>query len=295
MEATDLLVVSRLSVTYPSMRGRPSGHAEAALCDVSLSIPRGVVYVLLGEDGAGKTTLAKVLAGAIPTGQYTGEMWLDGVSYAPRSLMEGVRQGVSVVPRPVSLFSHMSVAENIMITSWQHDRRLLAGRRRIEDLAEERLAHWGMDVDLATRVMDLSPLQQRQLMIARALGAQPRLLILDEPLAAISGEHAASRLLYNVHRIASEGITCLYLARRPVEASRVASIVSVLCNGSVVETWAEPPFDERALQAAMASQRHPWAAVRSDWDVPGRDDFGDSDGQLGGLRQAFERWFRPHS
>lgn len=295
MPAPEMLVVSQLTVTYRRGRDQPPASVAPALRDVSLTVPHGAVCVVLGEDGAGKTTLAKVLAGAIPAGRYAGQMWLDGQPYAPRSLTDAVRRGVAVVPRPVSLFSHMSVAENVMIASWRRGRGVVTRRRRLEDLAAETLAHWGVEIDLAAQVDALTPLQQRQLMIVRALGAAPRLLILDEPLAAITGEHAASRLLYTVHRIAAEGITCLYLARRPVEASRIATQVTVLCDGAVAGVWADPPFDERALQAAMASQRaaDQWADTRPDWNVPGRDDFGGNGGQLGGWRAALERWVRP--
>ncbi len=295
MTAPEMLVVSHLTVSYRRGRDQAPATVVPALRDVSLTAPRGAVCVILGEDGAGKTTLAKVLAGAIPAGRYVGQMWLDGQPYAPRSLTEAVRRGVSVVPRPVSLFSHMSVAENAMIASWRRGRGMLTLRRRLEDLAAEVLAHWGVEIDLAAPVAELTPLQQRQLMIVRALGAAPRVLILDEPLAMITGEHAASRLLYTVHRIAAEGITCLYLARRPVEAARIATQVTVLCDGAVAGAWAGPPFDERALQAAMASHHaaDQWADTRPDWNVPGRDDFGENGGQLGGWRVPFGRWFRP--
>ena len=215
-----------------------------ALDAVSFAVRQGTVHAILGEDGAGKTTLAKILGGAIPTDKTTGQILLDGQPLVLRSLVDGIHRGVAIVPRKISVFDHMSVADNVMVASWQQNRRFAISRRRTESQAEELLARWGIAIDLSVSVRTMSALQQRELMIARSLAASPRLLILDEPLSGIAGHHAASQLLLAVRRLADRGATCLYLARRPAEAMQVAQMITVLRDGVVAGTWERIQFDE---------------------------------------------------
>ena len=163
-------------------------------------------------------------------------------------------------------------------------------RRRTEDQAREVLAHWGIDLDLGASVRAMSPLQRRYLMIARGLAASPQLVVLDEPISGIPGQHAASQLLLTIRRIAERGVTCLYLAKRPAEAMQVAQAITVLRDGEVVNTWERIQFDEAELLAAMASQRLGDSRVERN-----EDDFDERGGLFGPLREALERWVRPGS
>ena len=160
-----------------------------------------------------------------------------------------------MVPRKIAVFDHMSVSDNLMVASWQQDRRFVTSRRATESRASDLLARWGIDLDLSASVRAMSPLQQREMMILRALAAAPQVLILDEPLAGITGQHAASQLLLAVRRLVDRGATCLYLTRRPAEAMQIAQTITVLRDGAVNGTWERIQFDEAVLSVAMASQR----------------------------------------
>lgn len=278
METPCLLEISHLTAVYGTF---------VALDDVSLCVAHGAVHAIVGEDGAGKTTLAKIVVGAMPAGSYAGELHFAGQPLHLRSLAEGVRAGISIIPRKMALFQHMSLAENVMLASWQHDRRLFSTARDTERRARELLDRWRIDIDLTTPVSALSAAQQRLVMIARALGAEPTLLILDEPLTGIGGQHAASQILWTIRRIASEGVACLYLTRRPAEVIQVAGTATVLRDGAVAGTWQHPGFDEMAMLRSMVSQRLESPTARAD------DDFGADDDRFGSLRQAIDRWLRP--
>lgn len=280
MDQTCHLEISHLTLSYGDY---------TALDDVALCVAPRSVHVVLGEDGAGKTSLMKVLSGAIPAGGYTGELRLAGELLAPRSLADGVHAGISIVPRKIAVFERMSVADNVMIASWQRERRFVRLGRETERRATELLEAWKFNIDVGAPVQSLSALQQRQLMIARALAIEPNLIVLDEPLFGISGQHAASQLFWTVRRIVDHGITCLYLTRRLTEAMQVADVVTILRDGQVAGSWQRPDFDEPAMLAAMASQR------LGDRPRPVEDDFGDGGGWFGPLRETFDRWFKPGS
>ena len=231
MESASLLDVNQLTMAYAA--------GALALDGVSFSVTQGALHAILGEDGAGKTTLMKILGGAIPTDKTTGQILLGGQPLVLRSLADGIHRGIAMVPRKIAVFDHMSVSDNLMVASWQHDRRFVTSRRATESRASDLLARWGIDLDLSASVRAMSALQQRELMMLRALAASPQVLILDEPLSGIAGHHAASQLLLAVRRLVDRGATCLYLARRPAEAMQVAQTITVLRDGAVVEHGSE--------------------------------------------------------
>lgn len=229
--------------------------AVVALNDVTFSVAAGEVHGVLGEDGAGKTTLMKILGGYLPSKAYSGVVRLAGQPLALTSIKDGLRHGVALVPRPLAVFDHMSVAENATMARSETQRRFNLSRRNVDRQAEEVLRRWEIPIKLGDQVRDLSPLQRRQLMIANALGVEPVLVVLDEPLAGMPDGRSISGVVRLVRRMAERGVTCLCLARRPVDATLVADHITVLRDGALVGQWRREDFDEPALAAAMASQR----------------------------------------
>lgn len=279
METPNLLVVNHLTMAFGDL---------VALDDVSLQVGAGSMDVILGEDGAGKTTLLKILSGAIPAGDYSGEVLLDGKPLILRSLADGLQHGVTIVPRKIGVFDRMTVADNVMMARWQHEHRFVSSRKATESKAEEVLARLSIAIDLGAKVASMSPVQQRQLMIARALAVDPKLVVLDEPLTGIAGHHAASQLLRTARRVAELGVTTIYLARRTAEALQVADVITVLRDGAVAGIWTRPDWDEAAMVSAMASRRL--------GDAPrthSEDDFAEPAGPFGSLRNVFDKWWRP--
>lgn len=245
-ERDNLLRIEHLTVAYDSF---------VALDDISLVIRAGEVHSVLGEDGAGKTTLMKIVSGYIPAGGYTGQVLLSGRPLELSSIRDGLDRRIVMVPRKISLFDHMSVAENVTMTKGELDRRFTFSRRSTRDDAAAVLKHWEIDVSLEADVRTLPPLRRRQLMMANALAVEPQLLVLDEPFSAMPDARSVSVLVRLVLRVAAEGVTCLLLERRPSNAVLVADTITVLRDGKVAGEWQRADFDESTLAAAMASQR----------------------------------------
>jgi ABC-type sugar transport system ATPase subunit len=266
-----LLQVEHLTIAYGS---------AMALSDVAFAVLAGEVHGILGEDGAGKTTLMKIIGGYIPAGSYSGQITLQGRPLQLRSIKDGLRNRIAIVPRKIALFDHMSVAENVTMASGEIQRRLTVSPRTAQKQAEAVLRRWEIVVPLNADVRSLSPLQRRQLMIANALGVDPLLLVLDEPLAGLPDSRSISVMVRTVRRLAERGVTCLCLARRLADATLVADHITVLRDGAVAGQWRREDFDEPALAAAMASQRayDPEAATQY-------DDFGQRKGVL-------DHWFK---
>jgi ABC-type sugar transport system ATPase subunit len=266
-----LLEIEHLTMAYGTV---------VALNDVTFSIAAGQVHGVLGEDGAGKTTLMKVLGGYIPGDEYGGSIRLAGQPLALRSIKDGLRSGIALVPRLLAVFDHMSVSENVTMARSETQRRFSLSRRNVDKQAEDVLRHWEIPIRLGDQVRDLSPLQRRQLMIANALGVEPVLVVLDEPLAGMPDGRSISGVVRLIRRMAERGVPSLCLARRPIDATLVADHISVLRDGAVAGEWRRNDFDEPTLAAAMASQR------AYDPEVVKRyDDFGQR-------RGVFDHWFK---
>ena len=261
-----LLAVEHLTMAY---------GATVALNDVTFSVLAGQVHGMLGEDGAGKTTLMKILGGYIPSDEYSGAIRLAGQPLGLSSIKDGLQHGVALVPRLLAVFDHMSVAENATMAHGEVHRRFSVSRRSAEKRAAEVLKHWEIAISLGAQVRELSPLQRRQLMIANALAIEPVLVVLDEPLAGMPDGRSISGVVRLIRRMAERGVTCLCLARRPVDATLVADHITVLRDGTLVGQWRREDFDEPTLATAMASQRayDPEARTR-------HGDFGEHSGLL---------------
>jgi ABC-type sugar transport system ATPase subunit len=258
----------------------------AALDDVSLRVGRAEVHAVVGESGAGKTTLMKILGGFIRAGDYGGQIRLAGEALKLRSAADALRAGIAIVPRKVAILENCSVAENIALSSSQVRRSFWMSRTADYTASQALLHDWSIDIDPVAPVRTLSPLQRRFLMIARGLAVNPKLVVLDEPLTDVAGFHAAAQLLRFVRRMAEHGVTCLYLTQRVPDALVVANAITALRDGRVVDTWQGPAFDADAITTTLPGSR---AALAN----PAADDFGDSGGIFGPLNDYFNRIMRP--
>ncbi len=199
---------SELPVQLEFSHVTKSYAALAALDDVSLAIHRGAVHAVVGEAGAGKTTLMKILGGFIRAGDYSGEVRLEGEPLAFRSPSDALKRGIAIVPRKFTVLENSSVADNITLASWQLRKSFWVSRGAEAERSRQLLEEWSIDIDIDAPVASLAPLQKRLLMIARALAIDPKLIVLDEPLADVPGFHASAQLLRFVRRLGEHGMTC---------------------------------------------------------------------------------------
>lgn len=204
-----------------------------ALRDASFELLAGEVHALVGENGAGKSTLIKVITGALlPDG---GELTLDGEPVAENSPSISKSLGIAAIYQQPALFPELTVAENIAIgleRSGAFGRVKWGERRRI---ARELLNRVGARIDTETTAAQLSMPQQQLVEIARALGADAKLLIFDEPTASLS-EEDTQNLFRVIRELQSRGVGIIYISHRLEELPVIADRVTVLRDGQTIGT-----------------------------------------------------------
>jgi len=228
-----------------------SFDAVAALRDVSFDLQAGEVHALVGENGAGKSTLVKIISGAeIPD---AGAIEIAGQSVTSSSPQLSRELGVAVIYQQPALFPDLSVAENIALRSersralgfvgWPNRRRV--ARRLLDDA--------GCDAHVDALAGSLSMPQQQLVEIAAALGANARILILDEPTASLSNREVEN-LFGLIDRLRSRGVGMIYISHRLEELQRVADRVTVLRDGRHVETGAMTDMTRERLIRLMVGR-----------------------------------------
>jgi D-xylose transport system ATP-binding protein len=204
--------------------------AITALGGVSFDLRAGEVHALCGENGAGKSTLIKLLAGVHPHGSYEGEILIDGRPAAFGSTRDAERAGIAIIHQELALFPEMSVGENLFLGALPQ-RRGRIDWDRVYAKAAATLADCGIALDPATRVADLGVGHQQLIEIARAVARKPRVLVLDEPTAALA-QHEIATLLKLVRRLRDGGVACVFISHKLDEVFAVADRITVLRDGT---------------------------------------------------------------
>ena len=207
-----------------------------ALHDVTLAIESGEVLGLVGENGAGKSTLMKILGGAYPAGTFTGEVVIGTRVQAFRSPRDARRAGIAVVHQELSLIPDMSVADNLVLGReptrfgvFDSARAHAQARKMLRDVLGADAA--GIDVDAPAGHLGIG--MQQMLEIARALSEEARVIVLDEPTAALTDGETA-RLFELVRARRSAGTSFIYISHRLDEIAALCDRVAVLRDGELV-------------------------------------------------------------
>jgi ABC-type sugar transport system ATPase subunit len=204
--------------------------SATVLRDVSFDIPVGGCVAFVGENGAGKSTLAKCLVGAHQPD--SGEILIDGRAVLLVTPADARRMGIGFLPQELANVPAMSVAENIVLGSWP-SRGGFTSQRTIRARARSVLRRLGVDLDLDAR-MSTQPLGVRQLAeIAKALLQESRLLVLDEPTAALSKQDS-EKLFQVVRRLTKDDVSIIFISHRMDEVHEFADTVHVMRNGRLV-------------------------------------------------------------
>ncbi len=206
-----------------------------ALDGAELEARPGEILGLCGENGAGKSTLLKILAGVYAHGSFDGELVLEGAPLTLRSTAEARAAGIAIVHQELMLVPEMTVAENLMLG--REPRRFgFVDGATLEAAAAALLARFGEDaIDVRAPVHTLGIGLQQVVEIVRALGDDARVLVLDEPTAALTGDEAA-RLFATLKRLAAGGTTCIYVSHRMDELFALCDRITVLRDGKTVGT-----------------------------------------------------------
>jgi D-xylose transport system ATP-binding protein len=208
-----------------------------ALRGANLSVRAGEIMGLCGENGAGKSTLLKVLGGAYAFGTYTGDVSVDGRVRKLRGPVDARNAGVAVVHQELMLVPELTVAENLLLG--REPRRFgLLDEVRIEVEARSALKRfgWGERIDVTKPVRELGIGLRQIVEIVRALALDARILVLDEPTAALTGQEAKI-LLGWLKSLREQGTTCIYVSHRLDEVFELCDRVTVLRDGRTAGTF----------------------------------------------------------
>lgn len=205
-----------------------------ALDNVNLKVAEGEIHALVGENGAGKSTLMKVLSGVYPLGSYAGEIHYDGELAGFSGIADSERLGIIIIHQELALVPLLSIAENLFIGN-ECARGGIMNWPETYRRTEELLKKVGLKEQPATSVDSLGVGKQQLVEIAKTLSKDVRLLILDEPTAALS-ETDSQALLDLLLELKSQGITSIIISHKLNEVRRVADTITVLRDGATVST-----------------------------------------------------------
>ena len=205
-----------------------------ALKGVSFDLRPGEVHALCGENGAGKSTLIKLLSGIHPHGSYDGDVLVDGEVAKFISIRDAERAGVAVICQELALVHEMSVSENMFLGT--EPRRFgLIDWDRVFSESQKQLAQFNIDIDPSAKVSSLGIGRQQLVEIAKAVAKRSRILILDEPTAALT-EQEVRTLLDIVRELRGRGIGCVYISHKLDEVFAIADRITVLRDGQSIVT-----------------------------------------------------------
>jgi ABC-type sugar transport system ATPase subunit len=221
-----------------------------ALNDVSIQIRPGEIHALVGENGAGKSTLMKILSGAYPRDD--GKIFMDGVAIEIRNPADALRHGIVMIYQESSLSKELSVAENIFcgrlptvgpFVNW----KLLYER------TSEVLARFNANISPRTLVKNLSPAQCQMVEIAKALSISARVIVFDEPTAALTRSEAET-LFQVMHSLKEAGISIIFITHRLAEVFQTADRITVLRDGAWVITADLESMNEEKIIVSMVGR-----------------------------------------
>ncbi len=220
------------------------------LSGVNLELRRGEVLALLGENGAGKSTVSAIIAGLVqPT---HGRMTWQGRPYAPTAPADALSAGIGLIHQEMRLLPDLSIAENVFVGRLP-TRGGRVDRAEINRRAADELGRLGLNLPPTTLVRDLGVAAQQQVEIAKALTLDAELLILDEPTAALGGDEADG-LFEQIAELKAAGVTFIYISHRLDEIARIADRIAVLRDGQLVATHDNAQVPLRVLVEEMVGR-----------------------------------------
>ncbi|WP_174803456.1 sugar ABC transporter ATP-binding protein [Martelella limonii] len=229
---------------------RKSYGPVEVLHGIDLDIHAGEVVALLGENGAGKSTVSNVISGTVLPS--SGTMTWQGAVYAPATPREAIDAGVGMIHQELLLLPHLTIAENIFVGRYPMKNGRV-DRAEMNRRAEHGLDRLGLTISPRRKVENLSTASQQLIEIAKALTLNAKLLILDEPTAALGGEE--TRLLFKqIERLKAEGVGIIYISHRLEEIRQIADRIIVMRDGDKVQEFDTADLPVRTIVEAMVGR-----------------------------------------
>lgn len=222
------------------------------LRDINIQLKKGEVFALMGENGAGKSTLIKVISGYHQPDP-GGEIFVEGEKTVFRNPKESMNAHIHTIYQELTLCPDMTVAENIVIDKQDSMPGFLLNKRKYVDIARKALDRLHQDIDPNTFVRDLSIAKRQIVEIAKAISADAKILIMDEPTSSIS-EKDAECLLTIVKELRDSGMTIVYISHRMHEIFKIADRICILRDGSHIATLEAEKTNSQELISLMVGR-----------------------------------------
>jgi putative multiple sugar transport system ATP-binding protein len=220
-----ILEMKNITKTFPGV---------IALNNVNLKVKQGEIHALCGENGAGKSTLMKVLSGVYPNGTYTGDILFQGNLCEFKDIRQSEHLGIVIIHQELALIPFLSIAENIFLGN-ERKKNGMVDWNETTRLTKELLEKVGLKESPNTLIANIGVGKQQLVEIAKALSKEVKLLILDEPTAALN-EDDSDNLLELIKGLKRDGITSILISHKLNEISKVADSITILRDGASIET-----------------------------------------------------------
>ena len=220
-----ILEMKAITKTFPGVK---------ALDNVTFSVKTGEIHCLVGENGAGKSTLMKVLSGVHSYGTYDGQIFINGEEQHFHGIRDSEKAGIAIIYQELALIPELSVYDNIFLGNEIRNGMVINANETIKK-AKVVLSKVGLDVNPETKIKELGVGKQQLVEIAKALEKNVRILILDEPTAALN-EIDSQNLLKLIRDLKGQGVTCILISHKLKEVLAIADTVTVLRDGKTIVT-----------------------------------------------------------
>ncbi|MFL1801041.1 sugar ABC transporter ATP-binding protein [Plesiomonas shigelloides] len=230
-----------------------------ALSNINICFNRGEVHCLAGKNGCGKSTLFKVISG-VHAPEKGASITLDGKEYHRLTPQQSLEHGIQVIYQDLSLFPNLTVFENIAIQDHMKWYRGFANKARLRHIAKQAMETVGVDLPLEKRVEQLSIAQCQLVAICRAMAADAKLVIMDEPTASLTRSEVNS-LIKVVADLKARGITVVFVSHKLDEVMEISDRITVIRDGETIGTYNANEVDSDELAFLMTGQRFEFTPI----------------------------------
>lgn len=237
------LAVRNISKSYPGVQ---------ALTKVELTVRKGEVHALLGENGAGKSTLSSIIAGLVQAD--SGEMEWLGEIYKPSTPRDAMDRKIGLIHQELKLLPRLSIAENVFVGRIPVTAKRLINRKYMQEESARQLQQLGLSISTKLKAGKLSVAQQQLVEIAKAMTLNAKLLILDEPTAAL-GSKETEKLFELIHQLKESGVSFIYISHRLEEIARISDRITVLRDGHLIATHENADLPVKTLVEEMVGRK----------------------------------------
>ena len=222
-----------------------------ALNNIDITINAGEIHCLAGENGCGKSTLVKCISGVYTPDE--GTIQIEGQTCGSMTPIEAMNHGIQVIYQDLSLFQHMTVAENIAISKLKFENTKIINWKTIKAIAKEQLDKIGVTMDLDETVGEISMANKQMVAICRALAQNAKILFMDEPTTALT-KTEVSHLMKVMLELKKKGLAIVFISHKLDEVFEVADKITIFRNGNKIGDFNSSDLDEKSLSYYMTGR-----------------------------------------